>query len=352
MCLVILSVWICFNIFDYADAEHTNIIMEEFYAQDDNTADVIYFGASGTQRSYIIPKAFNDYGIAAYSIASGTQPFVLTKYLMEEAQKTQSPKLFVVDLRRTCDDKDSLWDVAVRRVVDNMKLSSNKVKAVKAVIEFAEGGENNIDETGWSYYVPFLKYHDRWNPSKQPKYSENIDYYKGYTMDWGVCFKATEVQSLPYSDDTARISKESEKALNDLLDYCDDLDVEVLFVASPYESSEYGMERINYSQKICEERGYTVLNFLSPEKKAEIGLDDRYCYYNREHLNFYGSNKYTDYLSKYFKAHYDIPDRRGDERYESWAKEYDRLMNNLDTTYSKKYSKLMSKIEKIQSGEK
>jgi hypothetical protein len=352
LCLILIIV-LGFNHFlGFADAEHSETVMKEFYQQKENTVDVVYFGTSASQRAYVVPKAFHEDGIACYTMACGTQPFVLTENLMKEALKTQKPKLFIVELRGTCQDKDSVWDVAVRRMLDNMKLSRNKIEAIHTVTDYAEGGSNTIDTSGWSYVFPILKYHGRWNPSKQPKYWGNIDYYKGYTLDHGVCFKTTEVSSRDFDANLSPTAKETEESLIRLLDFCDTIDTKVLFVISPYEATDYGMERLNYSQAICEDRGYTVLNFLSLEKKAELGLDDRCCYYNREHLNYYGSLKYTDYMSDYIKAHYDIPDRRGDDDHASWESEYERLMENMDTTYAEKYAAMMARVDEVEAGGK
>ena len=350
LCLILL-ITLGFNQFlGFADAEESEHIMDEFYEQKENSVDVVYFGTSASQRAYVVPKAYHDDGIAAYTMACGTQPFVLTKYLMKETLKTQKPELFIVELRGTCQDKDKLWDVAVRRMVDNMKMSQNKIDTIQAVIDYAEGGENTIDTSGLSYYFPLLKYHGRWNPSKQPKKWGNIDYYKGYTLDHGVCFKTTEISSIQTNDSQAKIAPETEKVLIDLLDYCDTIDTKVLFVISPYECTEYGMQRLNYSKAICEERGYTVLNFLPLEAKASLGLYDKCCYYNREHLNYYGSTLYTDYISKYIKANYDIPDRRGDDKYSGWEEEYERLMQNMETTYYEKFITMMARVNEVKTG--
>ena len=147
LCLILL-ITLGFNQFlGFADAEESEHIMDEFYEQKENSVDVIYFGTSASQRAYVVPKAYHDDGIAAYTMACGTQPFVLTKYLMKEALKTQKPKLFIVELRGTCQDKDSLWDVAVRRMVDNMKMSQNKIDTIQAVIDYAEGGERKAART-------------------------------------------------------------------------------------------------------------------------------------------------------------------------------------------------------------
>ncbi len=350
LCLIAIVVLVCNEIFGFADAEHSETIMNEFYEQDDDTVDVVYFGTSATQRAYVVPLAYHEDGVACYTMACGTQPFLLTEYLMKEVLKTQHPKLFIVEIRGTCQDKDSVWDVAVRRMLDNMKLSQNKLDTIDKVIEYADGGSNTIDLSGRSYILPLLKFHSRWNPSKQPKYWGNIDYYQGYTLDYGVCFKTMEIESIPQQDTQAKIAPETEKVLRDLLDYCDTIDTEVLFVVSPYQCTEYGMQRLNYSQAICEERGYPVLNFLSPEAKEGLGLSDKCCYYNREHLNYYGSLKYTDYITDYIKSHYDIPDRRGDEKYARWEQQYERLMENMKTTYAEKYEAMMAIANEVEAG--
>ena len=170
LCIIAISVIVSANLLVFADAEYTNKVLEQFYDQDEDTVDVIYFGSSATQRGWVVPIAYHDDGVASYSLATGTQPFILTKYLMEEALKTQSPRLFAVELRGICRTPDNISDVAVRRIVDNMKPSVNKFRAIKTVSDYAKLGENEVDDTGMSYYFPFLKYHSRWNPSKQPHF--------------------------------------------------------------------------------------------------------------------------------------------------------------------------------------
>lgn len=349
LCLVLAVTLLLNNTLGFADAEHSETVMKEFYQQDKDTVDVIYFGSSATQRAFVQPAAFHNEGVAGYSIACGSQPFILTKYIMEEALKTQDPDLFIVEVRGACKAPEDLWDVAVRRLIDNMKLSSTKVRAVKDVVEYAEGTDTGVDDTGLSYIFPLLKYHGRWNPSKQPKYFTNIDYYKGYTMDWGVCFRCTEIFPLEYTKENVYpIAEKTEAALYDLLDYCDGLDAKVLFVVSPYEASEKGMGKINYAQQIIESRGYEVVNFLPQEKRDMLGLDNKDSYYNREHLNFNGSLMYTDYLSKYIKEHYGIKDRRGDSKYDSWEDQYQRLQHNLETTYSVNYTDMMETVKQVR----
>ena len=355
LCIIAALVLVFDSCLGFADASRSNTVFDEFYAQEENSVDCIYFGSSVTQRAYVVPVAYKEHGVRAYSIACGTQPFVLTKYLMEEAQKTQDPKLFIVELKGVCKSPDDLWDAAYRRVIDNMKYSLTRVDAIKAMERFAANAKEDtgVDETGLSYYFPIIKYHTRWNPSKQPNYFNNIYYFNGYSLDGGLSFKIRERHTLEYDEHTDPIDPVMEESLNELLDYCDTLEnAKVLFVIAPYESSELGMGKLNYAKNIVEGRGYECLNFLPIEKREELGLKDNTSYYNKEHLNYYGSLKYTEYLTSYIMENYGITDRRGQDGSGSWEEAYDRLMDTIDTEYSKDYKKLMKKVRKAEAGDR
>ena len=56
-----------------------------------------------------------------------------------------------------------------------------------------------------------------------------------------------------------------------------------------------------------------------------MGLDFETDFNDFSHLNLQGTVKYTDFLAKYIKSEFDIPDRRQDERYSSWDKQKDYL---------------------------
>lgn len=341
--LIIIVVAVCALTFTFRDSERSNTVLEEYYAQEENTVDCVFFGSSATYRSWIVPRAYENYGLASYSLSTGTQPFVLTEYLMKESLKTQDVKLFVIELRAICKNPEDIVDVAVRRVVDNMKLSKNKFDAINAVLEYADG-KGNLDDTGLSYYFPLLKYHSLWNPSKQPNYIQ-ADYYQGYAVEDGVSFRVNPVTPLEYNKKTKPIARNEEDVLNSLLDYCDSIDAQVLFLISPYQASEQGMGKINYARNIVEKRGYKVMNCLPAEVMDEIGLNVNTCFYDQAHLNYHGATLYTDFMADYIMKNYGLEDRRGDKKYSNWDKSYDKLMKDLDGCYKNCYQEMMEKVE-------
>ncbi|MBR3125664.1 MAG: hypothetical protein IKF42_09665 [Mogibacterium sp.] len=350
LCIAALMVAGFSRVFRFVDAERTNTVMEQFYELEEDSAECIFFGSSVTQRDYITPVAYHEFGIPAYLIATGTQPFWLTKYLMIEALKTQSPKLFVVELKGTCKSVDWTGDVHVRRVVDNMKPSMNKLKAIMALRGYFPEDINGIDSTGLSYCFPIIKYHSLWSPNKWPKEYDYVDYYNGYSPKPEFTFSIRHHDPFVYKEDTLQIDGQTEEALYELLDFCDTLeDTRVLFVMPPYKASKDGMGKMNYSKEIVESRGYEVLNMLPEERRQEIGLDNRFSYYDKEHLNYYGAGIYTEYFFKYLIDNYGLEDMRGKGGHEAWEEEYERLMKDLDTRYSVMYFDLMHEIDGIRS---
>ena len=352
MCLAALLIAGCSKVFGFADPDRTENVLGQFYELEDNTVECIFFGSSVAQRAYVNPVAYHEYGVPAYTLATGTQPFVLTKYLMKEALKTQTPRLFVVELKGVNKSADWVGDVHIRRVVDNMKPSLNRFQAIRATITYVPKDANNVDSTGLSYYFPLIKYHTRWNPKNHIKEYEDVDYYNGWSPNAGLTFKVKKLRPIPYTEDTLPIDPPTEEVLEDLLDYCDTLEnTSVLFVIPPYQASEEGMGKMNYAKSIVESRGYEVLNMLPAEKRAEAGLDDATCYYNREHLNYYGALRYTEYFFNYIKDNYGITDQRDTPGHEPWEEEYDRLMNDLDTKYQVRYIDMMSDVNKAERGD-
>ena len=69
--------------------------------------------------------------------------------------------------------------------------------------------------------------------------------------------------------------------------------------------------------------------------------------YNNDHLNIYGSTKYTLYFAKYLKEHYDLPDHRDDKNYASWNKEYERLKTDFNKLTKKNYDDILNEYSSL-----
>ena len=94
-----------------------------FYAEPKNTVDVVMIGSSPVYPFYAAPKLWGEYGVAMYPLSSNVQKPEAAVYLVEEALKTQSPELFIFELRMYAYEDDAMAEnmAYVRGVTDNMK---------------------------------------------------------------------------------------------------------------------------------------------------------------------------------------------------------------------------------------
>ena len=323
----------------YDDELMTQHFLQDYYELEQDTVDVICTGTSAVQRGWLVPTIYEKYGIASYSLSSASQPFCLTKHIMKEALKTQHPKLFLIDIRSAIETPSELEEAKVRRVTDNMKESLNRIDAINTLREFASHGKNNIDINDVSLYVKIARYHSLADPNNRPKYL-GVEYFGGFAYYEPSNFNIVPMEHVGVVTDRAPINKYAEAALNDLLDYCDSIDAEVLFTLIPYAGGEEELAKINTAIDMVKARGYECLNFLQEPLRSEIGVDFDKFFYNERHTNLYGSNQYVNYIATYIKDKYDIPDRRGDSKYALWQDYADRFNKETKSKMAAMYKEL------------
>ena len=121
------------------------------YAVITNTIDAVMIGASSVSPLLASPYIWNEYGITTYPLSTNAQPAAGIKYIIEEASKSQEGCLFMVDATMFMVEQSTLLtEPRIRNVVDNMKYSLNRVKAIN---EMVEDSASRID-----YYFDISKY--------------------------------------------------------------------------------------------------------------------------------------------------------------------------------------------------
>ena len=297
-------------------------IINAFYHEEENTIDVLYLGTSASNRYFISPLAYEETGMTVFTLATMGMPLFFVPELIEEVQKTQEPQLYVIELRSVLKDKEAITDAHIRRVTDSMKFSENRTDAIRKALDFTEGAqESDVGENFLEYYLPIIKYHDRFLQGDVSA-SEWIlqtgeNETKGYVTSKSTLTQRPQQEAV-YTDERGPLADEAAETLEEVLDYCDSLEQDVLFVLSPFSLKEEQAKQFNTVIDTVESRGYTVLNFNTEEMIETLGIDWDTDFYNSKHVNYLGAQKYTAYLTAYLAAHYDLEDHRGDSAYQSW----------------------------------
>lgn len=320
------------RVFTIGNSDSNKQIFNGFYAEEEETIDVMYLGTSATNRYFIPPMAYDETGIAAFDLATMGLPMFFVPDMIDEVEKTQSPQLYIIELRNVLKTKNDITDAHIRRVTDSMPSSANKYEALDKALKYTEGatGErSNIDESPIDYLIPVVKYHSKLAAGEitpedfKPWSVKNTT--KGYVLS-DLTLQQKPYEPPVYSDEYEELAPEMEEALIATLDRCDQLDAEVMFVLSPYAMRKNVQAKFNTAIEIVEERGYTVLDCNHKEVTDAMGIDWQHDLYNSKHVNFQGAEKFTKYLTAYLDEHYDLPDRRGDSKWDSWAEAYEEYL--------------------------
>lgn len=206
-----------------------------FYAEPENTIDVVMIGSSPVYPFYAAPKMWGEYGFTAYPLSSNVQRPKATVYLVKEALKTQTPALFVFELRMfTYEDRNLAENMAYTRgVTDNLKYSGNRFELINALVE--DPAER------YTYYFDIFKYHSNWKtivlPDQYTAFAyERLHPMKGYAMhDEVVPGEGVDLRDLT---DTMPIPEGQEETLRNLLEYLKENNR-----GSPVHRFTYGVER-------------------------------------------------------------------------------------------------------------
>ncbi len=311
------------------DFAQTSQRFDEFNDFEDDTVDVIFTGTSGIDRYWIAAKGFEEYGITAYPLTSDAQPAWLATNMLEEAVRNQSPKLVVIDMRpftTQYNKKISSIETGVRYLTDGHCLSFfNKVDAIEKSLDKLETLAPDEEFDRLTFYFPLIKHHGAW-----ASVDEFVDEYAfselGFYMSPSRTIVTTEAfeDTTKETEDLGQLHKVAEESLNELLDYLDKQEYEVLFINTP---QGRGQEEMSTNNKLCdilEERGYKYL-ICEIDESYDMEAD----FYNSGHVNYYGAEKFTDYFAQYLLNNYDLQDRREDDNCANWYGHYDVIKDTV-----------------------
>ncbi len=301
------------------------IQLHDFYNLEDHTVDALFIGSSHVYYSVNTCMLYDDYGIAGYLLASPGQPVWISYYFLKEALKTQSPKLVVFDVctlyQKAADVGASSWPSLI-----SMKPSVTKWNAIRAVNR--EGKQ--LDAVGAFFSFPY--YHTRYDElTRQDFYNTKRVRYNGYKPDF-TKISPEELKEWEQVDRTGfaaigTITSRTETYLRRLMELCRDQGIPLLLVNAPYVNHTLEKQQAyNYIGTIAAEYG---VPFLDANYDSRIHVDDERDFFEPSHLNYRGSLKYTKYLAEVL-SRYELPDRRGDTRYQHWE-EVSTLFRHRET---------------------
>ena len=294
-------------VFVYCDVNTERI--EKFYAEEKDSLDVVFIGASEVHAGYSPGYAYDKYGYTSYMYTMDGNIGSLYKAQLNEILSQQSPEVIFVEAygfivpEEALDDEDQL-----RIFVESIPGSENKWNTI---MEFHY--DNKL-----SCLFPFIKYHGDVYVAKN-RVSYLYDNRKNMASPLLLKGKMTQTEIFDGPGDLAvanennsHINAGCEAYLRELLQYCREKNLKnVVFLNFPRyfqnENNNDLLSRVENVRQIVESYGFDFIDLH--QEKEQIGLDHGTDFYNSHHLNVYGQQKVTDYLGSIVMDRYGLVPR-------------------------------------------
>jgi hypothetical protein len=279
-------------------------LIEDYYKEEKNH-DVVFIGDCEVYENFSPITLWEKYGINSYIRGSAQQLIWQSYYLLEETLKYEKPKVVVFNVLSMKYDQPQK-EAYNRMTLDGMKMSSSKLKSIKAsMLE---------EESLIEYLFPVLRYHSRWSELTkedfQYLFQKDKLFHSGYYMRADV----KPVTSIPKGKKLPdyQFGDNSYYYLDRMVELCKENNIQLVLIKAPslypywYDEWEVQME------KYAENNDLKYINFL--ELIDEVGLDfDKDTYDAGLHLNVSGAEKLSDYFGKMLTETYQLKDGRNDE---------------------------------------
>ena len=272
------------------DGDLTSII-QGYSKLDKDTLDIVFLGASQTFCGINTKELSDQYGISSYNYASSAQPIATTRFYLENAIKTQSPKLVVIDVCQAVQDDSNPEDKILSWNYDSVNPSFEKFSSLYDILK-------GDAVKAFSYtYCPLFLYHNRWSSIDEKDIGVVID-PDNYIFPQNRGFEPinkVEKQKLAYNESITEcdeIPPENKEAMINIANICDKKNIKLLFIKIP--SPIWTKEKSNAIKDFTKSNNIDFIDMY--EHLEEIGIDVSKDFADDQHVNTEGADKVTDYL--------------------------------------------------------
>lgn len=304
-----------------------------FYEEPKNSIDTVFLGDSSIYRAFMPTEAFKQNKQSSYIFASPRQRTWTSYYILEEILRYQSPKVifFEVNELRYADDPTTPF---VHKVFDYMKLGKPKIDAINDKAFELDNSEKA------EFYFPLLKYHNRYDNLSSDDFKQAFAtvncYAKGYAMDAETREFNYDPNYMKKTTDNKKLDSKVEEYMNKIVNLCDEKGIKLVLLKVP-NVNEWNDANARMVQQYADNNNLDYLDLNYDSEMEEIAVKDDYG--DRGiHLNVYGAQKVTTYLSDYMKNELNVPEISDKDLLDHYAK--------ATKTFDKKKDFMINKAKK------
>lgn len=315
--------------------------VEQLYSTEDDMIDVVFTGSSHTYCSIAPAILWNEAGIAAFNMTTSGQDKDSTYHYLVELLKTQSPKVVFVELWGLTFDYHMV-EGNVHRNMMGMPLSENSIALID---DYVVDEQSNTD-----YKLRWPIVHTRYKELEMYDFVQYdfSEYGRGSDLLYTSTPQAYPWQALSYSE-VDKLSKSNKEWLEELYQLSVDEDFELVLFVAPTSVNTLQQGQINAAEAFATEHDLKFLDFN--KLVFDMGIDYSSDFIDYAHLNGYGAEKMSLYVSEYISENFDLEDHSGDKDYYQWDDSYTRFVQVKETAALKNCTTFDVYIQQLQEME-
>ncbi|MCR4924808.1 MAG: hypothetical protein K5917_00805 [Clostridiales bacterium] len=285
--------------------------MQNFYAQKQNTVDVLFCGPS-LMGELGMDELWYDYGIAGYNLWGSGEPFWNCYFGLKEALKSQKPRVVVLEVSPASYQFEYSDNTGQLVNTQGMKFGKNFLDAIRVstpkekYLELFFG----IQTFHWRFKElsrdDFL--HFTWIQDCITDKGSFHYYHNNAKMD------LTDISSIV---EFKNLYPKAEEYLRLFIEYAQQRKIQVLLIKTPSINRMAEAPFYNCVSKIADEYGVKFIDTNRVSDEIGFELDDSA---DGGHINVRGMWKCTSYIGNVLRNEYNVPDRRGEKQYISYEK--------------------------------
>lgn len=291
--------------FDYGPGSMLNL-----YDQAPQTIDVLALGTSMTYAGVNTNVLWAEHGIAAYDLACAEQQYWHTYHYLQEALKTQSPKLILLDAKAATYPDDVTRRGRVILNTCGIRSVEQRYQAITA------SGQEDVR----SFLLGYPQVHENWKRLTLETLAPRA-WAGGRDSSWKGFIERDEHEqharpNMVWTGICKKLNPREVEYFGKICDLAEEKGIDVLLVAYP--NPDYANDHMYYNAlwALADARGIPHVNFNDPAGHYRFRYTTDFA--DWQHLNVKGSLKLSHLLGDYLAEHYDLADRRGDAAYASW----------------------------------
>lgn len=309
-------------------------LLKTIYNMKPDSIDVLVIGPSTSESGWNPLVAWKEYGITSLNYSFSNLPVSIIENIIIDVLKKQKPKLILIDVNSLVSYNYSRGYAKIHffyYIFQQIPMSVNKIKILNILTKYYK-----LDLETFIYsLLPVTTTHEN-------AFFDDIkinglclaymrkNYFKKNDIDFNVNYTTIS----RFKENDIPISY-----MNNLFKFCDNLNIPVIFIGVP--APLFFTKPFNTLP--LRQRYDSFFSFLREENRDYININDYHAIRDlnfsysdaadNEHLNFWGAQKFTKYVSKIIKEKYNLEDKRDNPDYSFWNEASDKYIKDVKDNF-------------------